>query len=124
MGGTYITRKFYQIEDWDPPRYERLSALYDFHVDIVNDLMLELTRAANLVCDEVRHHISHAFRIKEGLLVVQRGPDMNMVFKDFAPQYSTEEHNLTSPYPGLPNFYDIRAERDWYIGKGRPKTGT
>jgi HNH endonuclease len=113
--GMNCTRKFYQIEDWDPPRYERLLAAYNFHLDIVSDLMLELTRAANLVCDEIRRHISHAFRIKEGRLVVQRGTD------DCVPQYSAEERNLTPPYPGLAEFYDIRANRDWHIGRGRPK---
>jgi hypothetical protein len=120
-GGMNFTWKFYQIEDWDPPLYKRLVAAYDFHVDIVSDLMLELTRAANLVCDEVRRHISHAFRIKEGRLVVQRGPDMNLRFKDFVPQYSAEERNLTPPYPGLAEFYDIRANRDWHIGSGHPQ---
>ncbi len=44
----------------------------------VSDLMLELTRAANLVCDEVRRHIAHNFRLVEGNVIVQRWPDMEL----------------------------------------------
>jgi hypothetical protein len=115
-----LTRRFYKIDQWDPARYERLVKAYDFHVDIVSDLMLELTRAANLVCDEVRRHISHAYRMKEGRLVVERGLDMSLKYTRFVPQYSVEERLLTLPYPGLPDFYEARASRDWHIGKGSP----
>lgn len=115
-----FTRKFYQIEDWDPPLYARLSAQYDFHVDLVSDLMVELTRAGNLVCDEVRRHISHSYRLVEGNLVVMRGPDMNLQWVQFAPRYSPEEAAKDLPYPGLEQFYDERGARDWNIGKGSP----
>ena len=119
-GDLLFTKKFYQIQHWDPPLYKRLLAAYEFHVDIVSDLALELTRAANLVCDEVRRHISPAFRIREGRIMVQRGPDMNLTYVDFIPQYSAEERIQTVPYPGLSEFYDSRASRDWYIGTGHP----
>lgn len=115
-----FTEKFYQLDDWDPPRYARLSREYEFHVDIVSDLMLELTRAANLICDVVRRDISHAYRLKEGNLIVQRGPDMNLRFTEFVARYSREEAEQDMPYPGLAAFYDARAARDWTIGKGKP----
>lgn len=120
-GELLFTKKFYQTEDWDPPRYARLVDEYEFHVDIVSDLMLELTRAANLVCDEVRVHISHSYRLLEGHLIVQRGPNMNLEFSEFVPRYSREEAAEAEPYRGLDRFYDGRVERDWCIGKGSPK---
>ena len=49
----WITDKFYQILEWNPERYEQLSKQYDYHVGMVDDLMLELTRAGNLICDRV-----------------------------------------------------------------------
>lgn len=119
-GEMLFTEKFYQIKDWDPLRYARLSHEYEFHVDIVSDLMLELTRAANLVCDFVRRDISHAFRLKEGNLIVQRGPDMNLCFSEFVVRYSSDQAGQKMPYPGLPAFYEARSDRDWTIGKGTP----
>ena len=123
-GDLIFTRKFYKIERWDPPLYTRLVSAYEFHIDIVSDLMLELTRAANLICEEVRLHISHSYRIKEGRIVVQRGPDMDLNFRDFVPQYSVDERASMSPYPGLDKFYKVRADRDWTIGEGQPAIST
>ncbi|ESY16470.1 hypothetical protein X749_31555 [Mesorhizobium sp. LNJC391B00] len=34
--------KFYKIEDWDPPLYQRWSAQYELHVDLVCDLACDL----------------------------------------------------------------------------------
>lgn len=119
-GNLLFTRKFYQIEEWDPPRYARLAAKYDFHVDLVCDLMLELTRAANFICDEVRRHVAHNYRLQEGNVIVQRGPDMNLQFAEFVPRYTHDEAAGAMPYPGLDQFYCDRVKRDWSIGGGRP----
>lgn len=119
-GDELSTRKFYRIDQWDPPLYAKLAAQYDFHVDIVSDLMLELTRAANLVCDEVRRHVAHNFRLIEGNVIVQRGPDMELRWVEFVPRYSLGEAVAPMPYPGLPQFYDDRSNRDRAIGKGKP----
>lgn len=121
-GDTLFTDKFYKIEQWEPPLYAKLVAQYDFHVDIVSDLMLELTRAANLVCDEVRRHIAHNFRLIEGNVIVQRGPDMELRWVEFVPRYSPKEAAAPTPYPGLSQFYDDRDSRDWAIGKGQPNS--
>jgi hypothetical protein len=119
-GELMFTEKFYQIDRWDPEAYTRLSQQYDFHVDLVSDLMVELTRAANLICDEVRSHLSHAYRLDEGRLMVQRGPDINFQWAEFVPLYLTEERQAENPYPGLEAFYDVRTARDWHIGEGHP----
>ena len=119
-GDELYTRKFYQIEQWDPPLYSKLVVQYEFHVDIVCDLMLELTRAANLICDEVRRNIAPNFRLVDGNAIVQRGPDTEFRWIEFVPRYSPEEASAPTPYPGLPIFYDERDNRDWVIGSGRP----
>ena len=38
-----MTRKFYQIREWDEKRYEMLGKQYDVHVAFVEDLILEST---------------------------------------------------------------------------------
>lgn len=116
------TERFYKIRERDPERYEHLVTQYEFHVDLVSDLMLELTRAANLICDQVRRHISHSYRLAEGHLIVQRGPNMDFTYVNFVTRYSADEAVLERPYPGLELFYEARSERDWNIGSGKPST--
>jgi hypothetical protein len=55
-----FTTKFYK-ERWDEVRYEKELSRYEEHVDLVQDLMLDLTRAANLLCDRVREAILPSF---------------------------------------------------------------
>jgi hypothetical protein len=62
-GDTLMTEKFYQISEWDEERYRQLRKHYDFHVDFVEDLMLELTRAANLIADCVRETFMRNYRL-------------------------------------------------------------
>jgi hypothetical protein len=121
VGGELLfTEKFYQIEEWDPPLYERLGAKYDFHVDLVCDLMLELTRAANLVCDEVRRHLAHNYRLSDGDLIVQRGPNIGFQFVEFVPRYTRDEALGAILYSDLDHFYYDRMNRDYCFGQGRP----
>ncbi|UFZ08006.1 hypothetical protein LQG66_17650 [Bradyrhizobium ontarionense] len=112
------TRKFYQIEEWNPQLYSKLSKQYDHHVDLVQDLLLELTRAANLVCDRVRKDLMPSYRLEEGRLLVSSGPTMDLKIHTFSPQYSREEKELERPYPGLEKFMDVRERRDIRFGKG------
>lgn len=119
-GNLLFTKKFYQIDEWDEIRYRRLSSQYDFHVDLVSDLMIELTRAANFVCDEIRKDLSYSYRLKDGHLSVERGPDENLQYLEFIPRYSRDELSLAMPYLGLKQFYTDREKRDWHIGSGHP----
>lgn len=112
------TQKFYKIPEWDPERYHRLLAQYDFHVDLVQDLLLELTRAANLVCDEVRGNLLHTYRLAEGRLSVRSGPHMDFTWRESVVEYSAEERASPHPYPGLESFLTVRADRDRYYGTG------
>jgi len=115
---TLMTRKFYQIDEWDEQRYAHLVAQYDFHVDLVEDLMLELSRAANLVCDRVRCHLIRGYRCAEGRLLVQTGPTMDLAFHDAVVEYDQDERTRQSPYPGLQTFLIEREQRDMYFGNG------
>lgn len=111
------TEKFYKIDEWNEPRYRLLFKQFEYNVDLVQDLALELTRAANHVCDEVRAHILPNFMLEEGRLSIISGPHMDMTWKERVLQYSTDEKALMTPYPGLEEFRTIRVNRDWHYGK-------
>ncbi|HEX3745396.1 MAG TPA: HNH endonuclease [Bryobacteraceae bacterium] len=115
------TKKIYQIEDWDPPRYELLSARFHHHVDLVQDLTYELTRAANYICEMVRKTFEPTFRVAQGVLLVRRGMDMDMMERTHRLEY-TEEEKVERPYPGLDAFLDVRATREFYLGSGKDPT--
>jgi hypothetical protein len=71
--GEFIrTKKFYQIDEWNEELYDTLANQYAEHVNLVNDLFFELTRAANYVCDRVRETIFDGYRIADGALLVER----------------------------------------------------
>lgn len=99
-----MTKKFYHIDEYNEERYNILLDQYNYHVDLVEDLMLELTRAANLVCDEVRQHISANYRLKEGRVSVLSGPHMDMSWRETVVEYSNEEKDKRHPFPGLDLF--------------------
>lgn len=113
----FYTDKFYQINEWNKKEYERLSKMHEFHVDIVMDLMLELTRAANYICDKVREYIDPVFRLDEGLLIVESGPYMSQSWRQHKVMYRGEER-IRIPYPGIEEFKKIRNNRDYAFGIG------
>lgn len=120
----YYTEKFYKIGEWNEEKYKRLLKIYEFHVDLVMDLMMELTRAANYVCDKIREYIDHTFRLKEGVILVgsgpylvKSGPHMGMSYRTHRLEYRGDERK-DIPYPGLELFKKIRSERDYTVGTG------
>ena len=48
--GIYLTSKFYKAPEWNPDKYSALSKTYDEHVELVQELTFEVTRAGNLIC--------------------------------------------------------------------------
>lgn len=106
------TKKFYQIEEWDEEKYHRLFREFDHHVGLVQDYVLELTRAANLVCDAVRNNLSPTYRLNEGRLLVQTGPNEQLRWTEMAVEYNSEEIKENSPYHGFSKFETQRRERD------------
>ena len=115
--GQLRTKKFYRILEWDPPLYKKLLREFNFHVALVEDLMLELTRAANYVCDRIRQFISPAFRLKEGLIVVESGMYGDLSYRGHRVEYRGDERT-SIPYPGLNNFKKDRINRDTHFGEG------
>lgn len=116
VGGEWRTEKFYRLEtNWSHERERQLLAKFDGHVGLVQDLLLELTRAANLVCDRVREHLLPGFRLTEGMLLVEGGPYSDFSFKTYRTDYSQAERT-DSPYPGLAQFRTIRFTRELHFG--------
>jgi hypothetical protein len=88
---------------------------YNYHVALIEDLVLELTRAANYVCDHIRKYIFEGFRMQEGALLVTRGDILG--HQTYRVEYRGEER-IQFPYPGLRKFMEQRATRDLCIGEG------
>ena len=109
------TDKFYRIDEWNPERYRALADEFEEHVDLVEDLILELTRAANYVCDAVRNDLMRSYRVKEGVLLIVGGPYMDFSFKTYRVEYRGSER-IDIPYPGLETYKSLRFERDLFFG--------
>jgi len=112
------TEKFYKIREWDNEMYHRLLEDFEYHVCLVEDLALELTRAGNLICERIRQTIYPKFRQQEGKLLIVFGPFMDMSWSTYKVEYKTEEKLNRYPYPGLEQFMLDREKRDLNIGKG------
>lgn len=111
---SYWVKKFYKIGEWDEEKYNLLLKEYNFHVDLVQDLMLELTRAANYICDKVRQYILPNYRIKEGVLLVESGPYSDLTYQILRLEYKQDER-ASKPYHGLEKFKELRKFRDFHF---------
>ncbi len=112
------TEKFYQKDIYERDVYDLLLRRFNYHVDLIEDLTFELTRAANYVCDQVRASLDRTFRINEGVLLVQRGPNMDLTWTTLRLEYCGKER-IAMPYPGLHAFKDLRKKRDFNVGRGQ-----
>lgn len=110
-------RKFYKIDEWNQERYSRLSREYRFHVYLIEDLVLELTRAGNLVCDMIRRYLLQGFMIEEGRLMITYGPVQGLTYVTNKVEYKSNERS-PHPYPGLEKFKDVRDTRDMNFSAG------
>jgi hypothetical protein len=117
-GDSWLTRKIYHdvqgSHDYEE-RSQQLLKVYEDHVDLVEDLVLELTRAANYVCDNVRISLDPSFRLTEGAATCTYGPTMDLKFITIRPEYSHEERESVL-YPGLGPFDGLRNNRDHHFG--------
>jgi len=87
----YITERFYKINEWNPDKYNILSEKYDFHIKLVIDLIIELTRSANRVIELVREKVDVSYMQDNGHLLLHFGPDINMIEYKFVPLYQEGE---------------------------------
>jgi hypothetical protein len=117
----YNTEKIYnRLEEWNEEKYEQLTKQFHFHVDLVQDLMCEMTRAANYLCDQIRKHLSRSFRINEGVLLIETGPDMSFSYQTVRLEYNTTDQTVIK-YPGLEKFMETRQDRGYHFGNGVSK---
>ena len=105
LGRMRQVRRIYQMDRWDEARHEKRLAEYHARAGLVRDLTLELTRAANLVCDRVRESLDPAFRTEEGAVVVA----------GWRPEYTAAEREGL-PFPGLEEFEELRFQRQEFLG--------
>jgi hypothetical protein len=116
-GNMLCTDKFYRQVEPRTPQREKAVADFQFHTALVEDLVLELTRAGNLVCQRVRESIDAQFRQDEGHLMVESGMYEGMEFRRHVLQYRPAELKKY-PYPGLAEFMSVRDKRDLHFGTG------
>lgn len=112
------TEKFYRIQSgpYDGKTHAELLKKYNYHVDLVQDLALEMTRALNYIFELFRKNFDPAFRSSEGLLLIEIGPLMDLSHRTVLTEYKEEEKGIL--YQGLRNFMEARENRDYYMGKG------
>ncbi len=116
--GLVAPTRFYNDPSWqmsvgDQPR---LDAMYEWYADFLADLALELTRAANLVCEAVRQTIDPRYRLAEGVVMLESGPYDDFNYRLHRPRYRTAGD--WSPYPGVREFVAVRTQRDEHRGDG------
>lgn len=115
--GTWLeTDKFYKIDHFDKVLYAELAEQFDYHVALVCDLMLELTRAVNYVVSTVRESFMPSYRSKEGVALIQSGPLMDFSYRTYRVEYRGAERTAR-PYPGLARFKIERETRDVHFGE-------
>ncbi len=100
---SYMTNKFYKRHEGD--EYDVWLENYLFYLDFMLDLGLELTRAANYICDRVRQSIDPTFRLREGVALIGSWSE------PIRTEYQIDERTLY-PYPGLKPFKEDRKLRD------------
>ncbi|WP_144514836.1 hypothetical protein [Bacillus pumilus] len=110
------TEKFYQHKGdsvFDFDRYDRLKKEYDEHINLVTDLVFELTRGGNYLCETVRDHLGFEFQLEAGMLTLITSVGIFEKASTCKPQYSSEDRQGTL-YNNLENFKVKRYERDFY----------
>lgn len=85
---------------FDHAQFETARAKFQSDVDMLSELSLELTKAANFACDAVREELDPLFRFDDGVLIHRLGDG---IFSDVSTreEYSPEERLNTRPYCGL-----------------------
>ncbi len=114
--------RFYNDRSW-AMRFDHhvLDDMYEWYANLLEDLALEITRAANLVCEAVRQTVDPRYRLEEGLVTLESGPYMDFMTRLHRPRYRAEDG--WAPYPGLRAFLTAREHRDEHRGTGQPPDG-
>jgi hypothetical protein len=87
------------------------------HITLVQDLMYELTRAANLIIARAQKAFAPDFRRLEGMALVTTGLNMELKWRTLRLRYAANEQKAEPlPYPGLSAFKAVRYTRDYFCG--------
>ncbi|MFI5298907.1 MAG: hypothetical protein ACHREM_12485 [Polyangiales bacterium] len=100
-----------RLKNWDEQVFAIRFQRFHFAVDLVMDLTLELTRAANLLSAQVRRDLLPTYRLREGLFSVIAGPNARLEWPILHPEYAAGTAP-TLAYEGLPLFLVARFARD------------
>lgn len=92
--------------------YRALSERFDWTVDLIHDLVVEVTRAANAMLAAVQATLDTRYRRAQGLVTVDR-PGSGLFVERYVPTYGGSQS-----YPGLRAFTRERASRDVFFGAG------
>lgn len=95
----YFTPKFYKVKPYDYKVADKLLVEYQNHLQLVKNLVYEMTRSANRICDLMRKYVDPLYRFADGKLISY----------DDCPEYRDGEQ-----YPGLEEFKKICRTRDVY----------
>jgi hypothetical protein len=111
-----ITEKFYRSAWGSPALEDKLVKEFEAHCYLVEDLVVELTRAGNYICDMVRKFLISSYRLHKGLLLITSGPHADLSLHTHREEYRPDERG-EYPYLGLEKFRtEQRFERDLYFG--------
>lgn len=112
----YQREKFYHnLEFYSSEKEAKALSDYEFHVRLVIDLLIELTRALNFVCDQVRNYLFAGYRIEEGVVLISRADIFSS--RNYRVEYR-DKQRVEMPYKGLRKFMEERSERDYCVGEG------
>ncbi|MDO6674313.1 hypothetical protein Q4517_01960 [Tenacibaculum sp. 1_MG-2023] len=112
----YQREKFYHNQEAYCQEAEIMALEhYEYHVALIIDLVIELTRALNYVCDQIRYFLFEGFRIEEGVILISRTDFFSS--QSFRVEYRGGER-IEMPYKGLKDFMTSRSGRDYFVGSG------
>lgn len=114
----YNTERFYKLTYHEQDVYYRLLDEFNYHVDLIQDLILELTRSGNRIIRAVRNNLFSTFRNEEGVLIVEYGPTMDLSWKTVRTEYINYLDKEEFNYLNLKDFMTRRETRSFHFGKG------
>lgn len=111
------TESFYKIRDgeYSEQREWYLYNQWEYHVDLVHDLTLELTRSSNQIISVIRRSFYRNFRESEGVVTIQIPFQGDLKIRGYRVEYKRGEN---TKYQNLETFMIERENRDYSLGKG------
>ena len=117
----YSTEKFYRNYRGETSMdYDDGIRKYEYHVSLIQDLVLEMTRSLNYLVIQIRNFISASFRTQEGLFLITTGPDINLAWTTVRLEYHTNIKEEIK-YKGLKDFMTSREKNSYHFGEGFSK---